>query len=119
MLLYYLVPVLIIQMELYAVLFEQRYRKDFNCMERKFFVNCNTQCCGAEPFCRIRLKCTGFGLLLCDLGVQWWQSCDNSYNFSQIITIFTQIERKNRETFKKGKIAFLYLSKLDFLFQFV
>ena len=26
------------------------------------------------------------GLLLCDLGVLWWQSCDNSYNFSQLIT---------------------------------
>ena len=39
-----------------------------------------------------------------NLGVQWWQSCDNSYNFNQIKIFFTQIERENRYvlyTFKK------------------
>ena len=36
-------------------------------------------------------------LLLCDLGVLWWgQSCNNSTNnFSQILTSFIQLERKN------------------------
>ena len=39
-----------------------------------------------------------------NLGVQWWQSCDNSYNFNQMKIFFTQIERENRYvlyTFKK------------------
>ena len=40
---------------------------------------------------RLRLRAVAVWLF-------WWQSCDNSYNFSQITTIFTQIERK------KGKI---------------
>ena len=42
------------------------------------------QCCeaGAGLSCwnRSWLKSSGSGLLLCDLGVLWWQSCDNSYN---------------------------------------
>ena len=45
---------------------------------------------------RSRLKCTGSGLLLCDIGVLRWQSCDNSYNFSQIITICTSVADPDR-----------------------
>ena len=43
------------------------------------------------------VKMSRVRLMLCDLEVLRWQSCDNSYNLSQIIiiTIFTQIERKN------------------------
>ena len=65
-----------------------------------------------EPESVKNLKCTGSGLLLCDLGVLWWQNCDISYNFSQILTIFTQIVRQNKYTFKKGKNILLYFSKL-------
>ena len=72
------------------------------------------QCCGAGTgiFCRSRLKSTGSGLLLCDLGVLWWQSCYNSYNVSQILTVFTQIERQNRYTLKKRKMIY-------FIFNFI
>ena len=56
------------------------------------------QCCGAGLFfwSRSRLKCTGSGLLLCDIGVLRWQSCDNSYNLSQIITICTSVADPDR-----------------------
>ena len=60
----------------------------------------------SRTFCWTRFKSSSSGLLLCDQGVLWWQSCDNSYNFSQILTIFTQIKRKNRCTFKNAKLFF-------------
>ena len=47
----------------------------------------------------------GSGLLLCDLRVLRWQSCGDSYNFRQFITIFTQIERTNRYTFRKVQLS--------------
>ena len=47
----------------------------------------------------------GSGLLLCDLGVLRWHKCGNSYNFSQITTIVTQIERTNRYTFRKKQLS--------------
>ena len=61
----------------------------------------SNQCCGAGAgFCSwSRLKGSGSRLLLCYLGVPRLQSCDSSYNFSRILTIFTQIERKNKYTF--------------------
>ena len=62
---------------------------------------------------------SGSGLLLCDQGVLWRQNCDNSYNFSQILTIFTQIERKNRYTFKKQNYFTLFFKSILFLFEFV
>ena len=72
----------------------------------------------AGQFCwsRNRWKVSGPGLLLCDLGgVLRWQSCGNSYNFSQIITIVTQIERTNRYTFIKVRL----FSFILFFFKFV
>ena len=41
----------------------------------------------------------GSGRLLCDLGVLWWQSCDNSCNFSQILTFLQK--NRYRTLFKK------------------
>ena len=48
------------------------------------------------------------------VGVLRWQSCDNSYNFSQIITIVAQMKRKNRygTPLEKSNTIFLYFSKL-------
>ena len=37
------------------------------------------QCCRAGLFCWSRWKSSGSGLLLCGLGVLWWQSSDSSY----------------------------------------
>ena len=36
--------------------------------------------------------------------VMWWQSCDNSCNFSKILNILTLIERKNRYGTLKVKL---------------
>ena len=67
------------------------------------------QCCGAGAglFCWSRWKGagSGSGRLLCDLRVLRWQSRGNYYNFSQIITIVTQIERKNKYTFRKVQLS--------------
>ena len=53
----------------------------------------------------------------------WWQSCNNSYNLGQILTIFTQIERKNRYgtgTLKKKKLFyFIFKVFLKFFFKFI
>ena len=79
------------------------------------------QCCGAGLFSwsRSQWKWAGSssGLLLCDIptvGFLRWQSCDNSYNFSQIITIVAQMKRKNRygTPLEKSNTIFLYFSKL-------
>ena len=45
--------------------------------------------------------------MLYDLRVLWFWSCDNSY-LRQIITMFTQIKRKNRFTLKKIKLLNLF-----------
>ena len=76
---------------------------------------------GAGLFCwsRSRWKGAGSGLLLCDLGVLRWQSCGNSYNFSQIITIVTQIERTNRYTFRKVQLSSFIFQNWFFFFKFV
>ena len=55
---------------------------------------------------RSRLKSSGSRLLPCDLRVLWWQSCGNSYIFSQMLPFFTQIKRKNRCTFKQAKLFY-------------
>ena len=47
------------------------------------------------------VKKLGLRAVTCDLKVLWWQSYDNSYNSIQMLTIFTQIERKNMCTLKK------------------
>ena len=49
-------------------------------------INHPEQCCGAGLFClsRNRWKSSGSRrsrLSVCDLGVLWWQRCDNSYNY--------------------------------------
>ena len=51
-----------------------------------------------------RWKSSDSGLLLCGLGVLWWQVATILLKFSHILTIYTQIERKNRYTFKKAKL---------------
>ena len=60
-----------------------------------------------EPDFFCQSQC-GSGLLLCDLGILRWQSCDNSYSFSQISTIVMQIEIKKliRYIHLKSKIIF-------------
>ena len=62
----------------------------------------------SRTFCWTRFKSSSSGLLLCDQGVLWWQSCDNSNNFSQILTIFKQIEIKKGTSFKKTKLFTLF-----------
>ena len=54
--------------------------------------------------------------LRADIGVLWWQSSDNAY---KILTIYTQIERKNRNTFKKAKLFTLFLKTGFFVVEIV
>ena len=60
--------------------------------------NYRNHCSIVEPVKKFRLRA--------DIGVLWWQSSDNAY---KILTIYTQIERKNRNTFKKAKLFTLFL----------
>ena len=64
---------------------------------------------GIGFFCWSRLKSSGSGLMLRELGVLWWQSCDNSYNYRQILTMSAHIKRKNiYYTFIKNKIILFF-----------
>ena len=71
-------------------------------LQKRIAYHGGTQCSGAgaglfllEPVNRFRADALWLKEVL------RWQTCDNSCKFSQIITIFTPIERKNRYTFKQ------------------
>ena len=74
-------------------------RDSATCYSRHIVTVDISQCCGAGAgifwMSRIRLKVSGSRLLLCDLGDLRWQSCDNTYNFSPILTIsYTNWKKK-------------------------
>ena len=70
--------------------------------------NYRNHCSVVEPVKKFRLRA--------DIGVLWWQSSDNAY---KILTIYTQIERKNRNTFKKAKLFTLFLKTGFFVVEIV
>ena len=69
---------------------------------------------------QINSERTGSGLFLCDLGVLRWQSCDNSYNWSQYITLTNfssshKLKKIRTYTLKKEKFSFFFFKTVFFI----